>query len=137
MKKAVLALILFGFYFNLNAQSVKDVQNKIKVENVSAQDFDNKINAENTLQLIDIRTMGEYKTGHLIGARLIDFYNPDFAKNIEAAGYDKNTPVYIYCRSGNRSSSAINLFKKLGYKHIINLAYGINEWKGAGLPIEK
>jgi rhodanese-related sulfurtransferase len=135
--KVTLILMLFGFSLNSNAQFIKDVQQKEKVENVSAQDFSNKIDSEGTLQLIDIRTMGEYKAEHLIGARLIDYYNPNFSKNIEAAGYNKNTPVYIYCRSGSRSGRAIALFKKLGFKHIINLAYGINDWNRSSFPLEK
>jgi len=135
--KVTLFLLFLGFSNNINAQFIKDVQKKAVVENVSANDFANKINAEGTLQLIDIRTMGEYKSGHLIGARLIDFYNPNFAKNIETAGYDKNVPIYIYCRSGSRSGHAINLFKKLGFKHIVNLAYGINDWNRSQMPIER
>ncbi len=135
--KVTLFVFLLGLSFSSTAQFAKDVQKKVAAENVSAKDFANKIDAEGTLQLIDIRTIGEYKNGHLIGARLIDFYNPDFVKNIEAAGYNKNVTIYIYCRSGSRSGRAINLFKKLGFKHIVNLAYGINDWNRSQMPIER
>jgi len=135
--KVTLFLLLFGISINSNAQFLKDVQTKSIVENVSASDFSAKINAEKNLQLLDIRTIGEYKSGHLKNAKLINFYDPNFAKNIEAAGLDKNIPVYIYCRSGNRSGHAVALFKRLGFKHIVNLAYGINDWYRSGLPIEK
>ena len=135
--KAALVLLLFGFSLNLNGQFIKDVQVAEKVENVSAQTFLNKINSEKRLQLIDIRTMGEYNSGHLKNSSLINYYNPNFAKNIEAAGYNKSLPVYIYCRSGNRSGRAIKMFKRLGFKHIINLVYGINDWKRSGYSLEK
>jgi len=133
--KVSLLLLFLVISLNSTAQFVKDVQTKIQVENVSAQDFSKKINADKTLQLIDVRTMGEYKRGHIKNAVLINFYDPNFAKNIEAAKLNKQLPIYIYCRSGNRSGHAVQLFKRLGFTHIINLAYGINDWNRSGLPI--
>ena len=95
--KVSLLLLFLVISLNSTAQFVKDVQTKIQVENVSAQDFSKKINAEKTLQLIDVRTMGEYKRGHIKNAVLINFYDPNFAKNIEAAKLNKQLPIYIYC----------------------------------------
>ncbi len=141
MKKLQLNLIilfLLGTYQIGTAQFVKDLQ-KVEptIRNVKAKIFAQLLRNTKNPQIIDIRTPGEYASGHLKNAILINYYDRNFAKNIESAGLDKSRPVFIYCRSGHRSSDAIPLFKKLGFKHIVNLAYGINEWKRLNLPLVK
>ena len=133
----VLALILGAFQMT-NAQFVKDlVHAKPTVKNTRAKIFSQMLRNEKNPQIIDIRTPQEYKSGHIKGAILINFYDPNFAKNVEKAGLDKNKPIYIYCRSGNRTGRSIKIFQKLGFKHIVNLGYGLNEWKHLQLPLVK
>ncbi len=133
-----LTLFLFGTFQFSTAQFVKDLQ-KVEpvIRNTRAKIFSKLIHQTKNPQIIDIRTPGEYASGHLKNAILINYYDRNFAKNIEKAGLDKSRPVFIYCRSGHRSGNAIPVFKKLGFKHIINLAYGINEWKRLNLPLVK
>ena len=140
MKKLHLKLLiifLIGAVQFSTAQFVSDLK-KVEptIRNVRAKIFAQLINRDKNPQIIDIRTPQEYASGHLKGAVSINYYDRNFAENIEKAGLDKLRPVYIYCRSGHRSSNAIPIFKKLGFKHIINLAYGINEWKKLKLPLE-
>jgi phage shock protein E len=40
---------------------------------------------------------------------------------------DKDAPIFVYCRSGNRSTSAASILVNLGYKNVYNLG-GINNW---------
>lgn len=58
---------------------------------------------ENAL-LIDIRTPQEYASGHLPGALNVDYYDPLFTQTIRTLAKDRT--VFMYCRSGNRSSDA-------------------------------
>ena len=78
---------------------------------------------DTTVQLIDVRTITEYNQGHLKGAKKVDFLRP-----IEFQSYfeDKDTlqPVYLYCRSGNRSMNAAKYLKKRGFKEIYDLRGG-------------
>jgi len=76
--------------------------------------------------LLDVRTDGEFASGHISGARQINFYDGDFQKQLE--GLDKETPVYVYCRSGNRSGQAATMMKKMGFKAVYNLQGGIGAW---------
>jgi len=135
-----LFLILFfvSSYHNAQAQLVSDLKKTgTQIFNDRAAVFANQIKQTENPQIIDIRTPREYQAGHLKNAILINFYDPNFAKNIEKANLDKNKPIFIYCRSGNRSGHAIRIFKELGFKDIHNLVYGINEWYQMQLPLEK
>lgn len=105
-------------------------------ELLSPQDFSNKVNASAnnpSAVILDVRTADEYNTGHIDGAILIDYRSADFSKQIKEL--DPSKEYLIYCRSGVRSSHAIDSLKLLGFTHLTELEGGINAWKQEKLPI--
>lgn len=85
------------------------------------------------VQVIDVRTPEEYAEGHIDGATLIDFYEPDFADRI--AELDPDGEYVVYCRSGNRSSQATALMAEQGFRDVNDVDGGIVAWEAAGLPV--
>lgn len=92
---------------------------------VSSGKFKNLI-AENKYILVDIRTVKEFQNSHIKGSLNIDWYKRGFETEIQKL--DKNTPILIYCRSGNRTGKAKYALLGMGFKKVYNLQYGINEW---------
>ena len=88
------------------------------IVNASAEEFKKGMHGENVI-LIDVRTPDEVSQGMIEGAQDIDIYSPNFAKRI--AELDTNKTVYVYCRSGGRSSRAAQQMKEIGFKKIYNL----------------
>lgn len=78
----------------------------------------------NSQMIIDVRTKGEWDSGHLQTA--IHLPLDAFDAGIELLVKDKMQPVYLYCRSGNRSGKALELMKALDYTNVIN-AGGIGD----------
>jgi phage shock protein E len=68
--------------------------------------------------LIDVRTEEEFISGHIDGALNISWQETD--QLITAIGTDKQRPVVVYCRSGNRSEKAKAALETEGYTHIFN-----------------
>ena len=85
------------------------------------------------IQLIDVRTAGEYAAGHLANAKLIPVQ--EFAQRL--AEIDKNKPVLLYCRSGHRSGNALKILQDKGYKDAKHIEGGIGAWQAAGLPVTR
>ena len=85
--------------------------------------------------LLDVRTDNEFAQGHLRGAQQIDFYRDDFADALEKL--DKDQPVFIYCRSGNRSGKAAKQMKAMGFSAVYNLEGGIGAWSKRNKPVAK
>ena len=85
--------------------------------------------------ILDIRTPGEYQSGHLKDSIMIDYYSKSFGDQI--ARLDKGKSYLVYCRSGNRSARSMALFEKLQFKKIYHLSSGINGWNSEGLPLVK
>lgn len=79
------------------------------------------------VQLIDVRTPKEYNSGHINGARNIDFNSNSFGEEFNKL--NKDEPVYIYCRSGVRSGEASKKLETMGFKEIYDLKGGILNYK--------
>ena len=76
---------------------------------------------DNNPQLIDVRTKEEYDEGHLDDAINIPY---DVIVNPGVKEYDsilEDTPIIVYCKSGNRSGQAYNSLKMAGYKNVYDL----------------
>ena len=83
--------------------------------------------------LVDVRTPEEYKAGHLKYSQNIDYKKEDFKAQIEKL--DKKKPVYLYCRTGNRSGKSVDVLKGAGFTNVYNIG-GFENLKAAGLPAE-
>ena len=84
--------------------------------------------------VIDVRTAGEYATGHLEGALNIDIQGSDFATQIDALDHSAN--FVIYCRSGNRAGQAVSYMQDHGFTGTLTNAGGVDDTSSAtGLPI--
>jgi thioredoxin 1 len=99
---------------------------------LEAKEFNSRISGVNT-QLVDVRTPEEYDEAHIANAVNINIKSADFEKNVD--GLYKDVPVYVYCKSGNRSSDAASRLRAMGFKQVFDLKGGIIEWKAAGLPV--
>jgi len=99
------------------------------IEDVNAEKFHQLIEEGEGI-IIDVRTAQEFNSGHIIDATNIDYYSEDFLDKLEIVR--KDIPIYVYCRSGGRSSSAASKMEKLGFTKVYNLIGGIGTWKSEG-----
>jgi len=82
-------------------------------------------------QLVDVRAGHEWEAGRIEGAMHVPL-----AELAERAGeIDKDRPVVLYCRGGNRSTMATQALAEAGYE-AAKLSEGIVGWSEAGLPLE-
>jgi rhodanese-related sulfurtransferase len=134
--KTIKQLMVAGFLavFGLVSCSTSNGQ---QVENVNVKSFNEQMQQEKegTFQLIDVRTAGEFSSGHIQNATNIDFYAQDFKDQI--AKLDKKKTVYVYCRSGGRSGNAAQMMKQMGFEKVVNMQGGMMSWNASGLPVSK
>jgi len=83
--------------------------------------------------ILDVRTVEEYKQGHIKGAKLI----PVQVLESQLASVPKDRQVYVYCHSGVRSARAAKLLASHGFTRVENMLGGIEAWKQAGYPVVK
>lgn len=83
--------------------------------------------------VVDVRTPAEFADGHLENALNLDVQGTDFGRQISAL--DKAATYAVYCRSGNRSATALKLMKQVGIANAYHLGGGIGAWQEAGYPV--
>jgi len=82
-------------------------------KNIDAQQAITLLKNDNNISLLDVRTVEEYKRGHLADAILIPVEH--LSKNLGMLKKVKNTKILVYCRSGSRSVSASRILAKNGF----------------------
>jgi rhodanese-related sulfurtransferase len=93
---------------------------------LSQEDFKTHVIGKD-VQLVDVRTPGEYKAGKIDDAINIDYMAADFKAKM--AKLDKSKPIYIYCQAGGRSASAAKILVEMGFKKVFDLSGGYGSYK--------
>lgn len=125
------------------------------IENLTPPECWNLLQENTNAVLVDVRTKMEHSfVGHPVGAVHIPWkeapdwrLNPLFVGEVEKRITDKNTPVLLLCRSGQRSLEAAAALQTQGYQRLINIVDGfeggldankqrgnIGGWRYCGLP---
>ncbi|MCX2746065.1 rhodanese-like domain-containing protein [Mangrovivirga sp. M17] len=100
---------------------------------VSPEKFKELVSKED-VQLVDVRTMEEYRNGHIKGAILADYLSGEFSDY--KPKLDRQKTVYVYCAVGGRSKRAAEDLERSGYT-VVELEGGIRNWTSKGLELEK
>ncbi len=123
---SILPLLISMLLINCNAQTKTSL---------TADEFEMQVNNKDSIQLLDVRTPGEYYSGHIKNALQADWNDPkEFDRRI--AYVDKDKPVYVYCLAGGRSAAAAVKMRNMGYKNVYELKGGINAWKAGNKTLE-
>jgi phage shock protein E len=103
-----------------------------KVTNLNVNEFANKVN-DTSVVVLDVRTPGEFQSGHIQGAINVDYEGLNFEGEVNKL--DKAKTYAVYCRSGRRSGLATEVMAKNGFTSVFNLNGGIIDWQSAGKPL--
>lgn len=91
------------------------------------QDHDNGV----PFYLLDVRTQPEYNESHIgFANELIPYDSLEFHQN--ELPQNKDTLLYVYCRTGRRSGIATDYLRSIGYTNVHNVTGGITAWKEVG-----
>jgi len=104
-------------------QQLKKIMNLSKIP----ENPDKSLSSPGT-ELIDVRTPQEFSENHIKGAKNITLDDGFIQNVIKDRSISKSTPIYLYCRSGNRSYQAARQLIDAGYINIYDLG-GINDAK--------
>lgn len=95
---------------------------KTKDINTGVEDFRSTEGAV----LLDVRTPEEYAEGHIEGSTNIPLQS---IEQTERVIKDKDTPLFVHCRSGGRSAQATSILKRMGYTNVEDIG-GIMSYSG-------
>lgn len=96
---------------------------KKAVTNLTQEEF---IQGYRKAQLIDVREVKEFDSGHILGARNV----PSTQLRQRYKEIRPDLPVYLYCQNSGRSARAAIFLKKKGYNQLYQLQGGFKTWTG-------
>ena len=102
-----------------------------KLAQVSVHELKNRLGNPPDFILLDVRTDGEWKTGHIEGARHIQL--SDLLDRAHDLPVDRE--IIVSCGSGYRSNIVASYLQQHGYDQVYSLAGGAYAWHGAGYPL--
>ena len=96
------------------------------VKSISTTELKQLLSKEK-IQLLDVRTPDEVSQGFIKSAKFANLFDANFYQKASAQ-LDKSKPVYVYCRTSNRSSAAAAILKEKGF-NVYFLEGGYTQWK--------
>lgn len=87
------------------------------------------------INLFDVRTPAEFREVHAAYAKNAPLESLDPAALVQRCNGTADHPIYVICRSGNRSSKACQALQSAGVDRVVNVEGGTAAWEQAGLPV--
>tara|TARA_B100001093_G_scaffold74685_1_gene65427 strand:- start:198 stop:635 length:438 start_codon:yes stop_codon:yes gene_type:complete len=130
------SFLIIGLFMHSSCEQ-KDGQNpatesvvlpvpETKFENIKAIEATKMIEKNPDMMVLDIRTPEEFASGHIPASINIDYKAENFESELKKL--DRSKSYLMHCRSGRRSTAALDIFSKLGFDHIIHIDDGILGW---------
>jgi rhodanese-related sulfurtransferase len=104
-----------------------------KVPEIQPKELHTRLSHGEQLQIVDVRTRREFRTGHISGASNVPIQS--LPREWPQLGLDPTRPVVTICKTAHRSIPATQLFRSHGFT-AMQLAKGMDEWRRQGLPLE-
>lgn len=105
---------------------------KTRIREVTVEQTRERIAADPTVKLVDVREDDEWKAGHAVGAYHLG--KGIIERDIEEQIPDKSTELVLYCGGGYRSALAADVLQEMGYTKVFSMAGGWKAWKELGAP---
>ena len=91
---------------------------------VSVRELKQKLDANESFQLVDVREPFEHELASINSAKLIPLGElPDRLNEL-----DRERLTIVHCHSGQRSAQAVRLLRDAGFANVFNLEGGIAKW---------
>ncbi|WP_420631991.1 rhodanese-like domain-containing protein [Candidatus Leptofilum sp.] len=108
------------------------------VPQMNVHDLYHKLSV-NGLQVLDVRDDEEWDEGHIEKAHFLPYTRMveqlTSSAMLGTLSLSKDQQVAVTCATGKRSSTAISIMKREGFKHLYNVTGGMEAWEAAGFPM--
>lgn len=98
---------------------------EVKMTTLDSQQAHSTFISSSDIVLVDVRTVAEFKEGHIKDS--VNVPLDQLKTNIASVVENKDTPIYVVCRSGNRSAQAQSMLQAMGYTQVIDIG-SVFDW---------
>ena len=101
---------------------------------IKQEDLLQKLEAGSAPLILDVRSPGEYQSGHVPQAINIPHY--ELASRLNELPVTKDREIVTYCERGPRAGVAENILEQAGFTDVRHLEGDMHSWRYNSLPIE-
>jgi len=112
---------------------VEDARSRI--EETTVEEVKRRLDAGETLLLVDVREDSEWERGAIPGARHLG--RGILERDVEREIPDREAEIILYCGGGYRSALAADVLRRMGYRRPVSMDGGIRGWREAGYPLQE
>lgn len=102
------------------------------IPQISVSDLRESLLENDDLQILDVRRVTEYGSGHIPGAVNVPLDDLDR----RCSEVDRDRPVAVVCEGGYRSSIATSILETHGLERVSNVTGGTSAWRKARYDVE-
>lgn len=122
----IILVILIGSAYFMVSCSYKNIFNSDTIKQIPLEEYLSKIEENEDIIIIDVRTAAEYKKGHFPNAINVSLLG-SFKKNTK--DLDNTKTAFIYCETAHRSPFATRFLKQKGFTKIYDLDKGYSQYR--------
>ena len=121
---SIISLVLLYIYLNFSSSLEK-------YGDINVEEAKYLIESNPNLVIVDVRTAEEYESGHIEKAINLSVANPE----VLVQSLNPNDEILLYCRTANRSATAMQILRENGYDKVYNMLGGIVAWINMDYPV--
>ena len=129
-RNAIIIFAIVGIIAVTAAFYTANLLKKSKYTDISVQEANELIEDKPDLVILDVRTVSEFEDGHIENAVNIPVDELENRLN----ELDKEYELLVYCRTGNRSRTSVQILNEAGYTKVYHMNKGISVWIQQGYP---
>jgi len=130
-RTSIVVLSVIAVLAVVAAYNTQDLFRSDSYGDVSVSEAWDLIQENPEMVILDVRTPSEYEDAHIEGA--INIPVEEIADRLNELS--ANDVILVYCRTGNRSGTAVGIMEENGFSKIYHMHEGISAWISEGLPV--
>ena len=130
-RTSIVVLAVVAVLAVMAAFNTQDLFRSGNYGDVSVNEARDLIQENPEMVILDVRTPSEYEDAHIEGA--INIPVEEIAGRLNELS--ANDVILVYCRTGNRSGTAVGIMEENGFSKIYHMHEGISTWISEGLPV--
>jgi rhodanese-related sulfurtransferase len=123
---AVFVAVVAALFIGSPALAGGGVIDAVQIQQLLNEDRDGVV-------LLDVRTPGEFASGHMQGAMLVPMREVPY----QMLNIPRNKKVVVVCATGARSGAVTKYLAEQGYPWVKNYSGGMSDWSRRGLPVAR
>ena len=101
---------------------------------ISPRELSERIGAGDPPFILDVRTLEEFRAGHIRGA--VNIPHDELAARIDELAGLRTDEVVVHCERGGRARSAAAVLEAAGFSDLRDLDGHMSAWRDGGYPVE-